>query len=300
MDYLTSSQVRSGLRDRGSLVQFIEGELKYKTNPVFYEAVDLGIAPYLARQVNGWWLLSHYPGSLPFQIHLAQVSELTFDYCAKAMQSFHVHHLGYFLFIFTKDYSYILFMATEWSLERIPKPGSPVWPFLPKPYPRFLLVNCQNPTKNDVSVLSYMTLHQSFANPPDIHTRILQALKSSERREPLPEWFLPYWYRLRDPAQLQETVNNGKELLARAEECLMDCLASESLAKVDEACEHLHSVVQLDGFDTLLTEEERYRLQLALRRLDDAQDFFEDGEIDEGMMALQDALLHVNHISNTI
>ena len=223
MDYLTSSQVRSGLRDRGSLVQFIEGELKYKTNPVFYEAVDLGIAPYLARQVNGWWLLSHYPGSLPFQIHLAQVSELTFDYCAKAMQSFHVHHLGYFLFIFTKDYSYILFMATEWSLERIPKPGSPVWPFLPKPYPRFLLVNCQNPTKNDVSVLSYMTLHQSFAIPPDIHTRILQALKSSECRKP--EWFMPYWYGLRDPTQPQETVNE-EELLARAEECLMNCLAS--------------------------------------------------------------------------
>jgi hypothetical protein len=133
-----------------------------------------------------------------------------------------------------------------------------------------------------------------------MHTRILQALKSSERREPLPEWFLPYWYRLRDPAQLQETVNDGKELLARAEECLMDCLASESLAKVDEAWEYLEWVMQLDDFDTLMAKEERHRLQYALRRIGDAQDFFENGEIDESMMALQDALFYVNHISNAI
>lgn len=300
LGYLTTSQIRSGLKDRDSLIRFIESELGYTANPVFYEAIDLGITPYLARRVSSWWLLSHYAGNLPFQIHLAQVSELTFNYCTSAMQSFHSHHPGYFLFIFTKDYSYVLFMATEWSLERIPKAGSPTWPFLPKPYPRFVLVNCQNPTESDASVLRRLKLHQSVASPPDMHARIIQALKLAERWEPFPEWFLPYWYRLRDPAQLQEALGDTEELLTQAEACLMECLASESLAKADEACEYLDGVIQLDDFDTLLAEEERHRLQLALRRIGDAQDFFESGEIDDGMIALQDTLFYINHARNAI
>lgn len=300
LNYLSIAQLRSGLKDRESLTEFLSTQLGYKADPVFYEATDLGTPPYLARRVNSWWLLSHYPGNLPFQIHLAQVSELTFNYCTSAMQSFHSHHPGYFLFIFTKDYSYMLFMATEWSLERIPRPGSPIWPFLPKPYPRFLLVNRQNPTESDVSVLRRLKLHQSVTTPPDIHARIIQALRSVERWEPFPEWFLPYWYRLRDPAQLQEALGDTEELLTQAEACLTECLTSESLAKADEACEYLDGVIQLDDFDTLLAEEERHRLQLALRRIGDAQDFFESDEIDDGMIALQDALFYINHARNAI
>lgn len=304
MNYLTVAQVRSGLKDRDSLIRFVESELGYTANLVFFEAADLGIPPHLARQVNSWWLLSHYVDKPPFQIHLAQVRELTFNYCANVMKSFHSHHPGYYLFIFTKDYSDVLFIATEWSLERKPKAGSPIWPFLPKPYPRFVLVNRQNPTENDASVLRRLKFHQSVAGPPDMHARIIEALKSGERWEPLPQWFLPYWNRLRDPAQLQEVLGNTQGLLTQAEECLeeclMECLTSEALDKAGEACEYLKRVIQLDDIDTLLAKEKRHWLQLALRGIGDARDFFESGEIDDGMIALQDALFHINLAKDTI
>jgi hypothetical protein len=80
----------------------------------------------------------------------------------------------------------------------------------------------------------------------------------------------------------------------------MDCLASESLATVDEACEHLDGVIQLDDFDALLAQEERQRLQYALCRIGDAQDCFENDEIDDGMISLQDALFCINHARNAI
>ncbi|GAH08419.1 unnamed protein product, partial [marine sediment metagenome] len=138
-------------------------------------------------------------------------------------------------------------------------------------------------------MLRRLAVHPTITSPLDIHTRIIEALKSAERWEPIPDWFLPYWYRLRDPAQLEEALGDTEELLIQAEACLMECLASESLAKADEACEYLDGVIQLDDFDTLLAEEARQRLQLTLRRIGDAQDFFESGEIDDGMIALQDA-----------
>lgn len=70
------------VRDREGLVQFLDRELGYRVNPIFFEATDLRIPPYLSRQVDTWWLVSNYPGHLPFQIHLVQIGELpAFNLC---------------------------------------------------------------------------------------------------------------------------------------------------------------------------------------------------------------------------
>lgn len=205
-------RIVANLKGKDNLIQFLEQELGYKTTPVFYEATDLKIPLYLAKEVKGWWLVSHYPGDLPFQVHLLQIRELTFNFCRKIIDSFSRQHPGYSLFIFTKDYSYLLFITIEWSLERRPWPGRSIWPKLPKPYYRFLLMNRAHPTSNDLEVLNQLRADLPRSDPALIYQKVVEALKLSEHWGGLPEWFMPWYYRLGFSPRLWEKLRRSGEI----------------------------------------------------------------------------------------
>jgi len=191
LEHLTPAQIRSALKDRDSLVQLLESSLGYRTNLVSYEATDLGVAPYLAKRVNSWWLLSHYTGNLPFQIHLVQLGELpAFNLCRDIVDSFRRHRPGYFLFTFTQDYCYVLFITVELSLERRPY----TWLRLPKPYYRFLLANRTHPSPGVLEALTRLRVEPSESDPARIHKKVLEALRFSEHPSELPKWFWSAWY----------------------------------------------------------------------------------------------------------
>jgi len=114
-----------------------------------------------------WWLISHYLSPSPSQVHLVQIKELTVYPCRHIAISFARRHPGYYLFIFTKDYSYLVFMAIEWSRERKPSPGRLVWPFWLKPYYFYLLINRHAPTENDIIVLNWLSLDYFRYHPTD-------------------------------------------------------------------------------------------------------------------------------------
>lgn len=186
------SQIRSGLKDRESLIRFLADPLGYVVTPIFWEARDLGIPPYIAKQVNNWWQLINHPGSIPFQVHLCEVAELTFYICCDVINSFIRRHPGNYLFVFTQDYCHMVFMTVERVLERRPF----TWRREPKYYYRFLLTNCSNPTGNDVRVLSELRVDSSLIDSATIHNKIVTALKLSEHGNELPEWFMPWYFRL--------------------------------------------------------------------------------------------------------
>lgn len=189
---MTPSQVKNGLRDRNSLVQFLNTALRYRTAPVAYENVteELRIPPYLSTRINGWWLISSYPGSVPFQIHFVEVNELTFYTCKDIVVSFLRSHPANYLFIFTKDYCYIVLFAVERSFER----RQYTWRLEPKYYYRFSLLDCCNPTHNDLLVLHRLCLEHSTEDPVAIYDRVMTALKLA--RPSIPEWFMPWYYRM--------------------------------------------------------------------------------------------------------
>lgn len=117
---MTPAQVKNGLKDRNSLMQFLNTVLGYRTAPVVYDnpTDELRIPPYLCTRINGWWLICSYPGRVPFQIHFAEVKELTFYTCRDIVVSFLRSHPANYLFIFTRDYCHIVLFAVERSLER--------------------------------------------------------------------------------------------------------------------------------------------------------------------------------------
>ena len=184
------AQVRSGLKDRDSLVRFLERELGYKTTLVSYEATELDIPPYLAGEVTGWWLVSDYSGKPPFQIHFAEIKELTLYPCRSIVNFFLNRHPGYYLFIFTQNYCYVLFLTIELSLERRPN----TLQLLPKYYHRFFLLDCANPTGNDAYVLTKLQAEPTQNNPVMLYNKVLDALKLPGHD--LPEWFMSWYYRL--------------------------------------------------------------------------------------------------------
>jgi len=189
---LTLAQVRNGLRDRKSLVQFIDTVLGYRTAPVVYEnpTQELRIPSYLSAEIKGWWLLCSYPGKIPFQIHLAEVKELTFYACRNIVDSFLRSHPANYLFIFTKDYRYTVFFAVERSLEKRPH----TWRLEPKYYYRFLLTDCRNPTQSDLLVLERIRLEDSSEEPVALYDKVVAALKPASNETP--GWFMPWYYRM--------------------------------------------------------------------------------------------------------
>lgn len=296
--YLTPHEVRGKLKDRAGLTHFLGNELGYKTNPVIFQAADLGISEGSSKQISGMWLLSHYAGNLPFQIFLVHLKERpTFGYCAGLIHSFGKRRPGYYLFILTMDYSYILFMSIELSLERIPKPGKSVWPFGSKPYPRFLLIDSENLTTDDIYVLSRMKRDPKVVDPAEIHTRVIQALKSLDNHSPFPEWFLPYFYGLHDPSMLCVEIDKVAERLCQAESSLMDWLERPFVyGKLDEATTCLGLVLEFGESQELLNEEERGRLCDAIDRIGDAQEYSESDEENERTLALQEAIGCIDHV----
>jgi hypothetical protein len=192
VDYLTPSLVRSGLKDRDNLFKFFADGLGYITAPVFWEAKDLDIPQYLSTRIISWWLISRYPGRIPFQVHFAEVKELTFYICRDIVMSFLRSHPANYLFIFTQDYSYIVFFAVERSFEKRPY----TWRREPKYYYRFLFADCSNPTSNDLNVLEGIRLAPSLVDSAIIYDKVVAALKISEYGNELPEWFMPWYYRM--------------------------------------------------------------------------------------------------------
>lgn len=192
MDSLTQAQVRNGLKDINSIVQFMSAELGYRTAPVFYEnpTQDLRIPSYLSTKINSWWLLCSYPGEIPFQIHLAEIKELTFHACRDIAIFFLRSHPANYLFVYTKNYSHIVFFCVERSFEKRPY----TWTREPKYYCRFLVTDCRNPTHNDLLVLDKFRLDQLPADPDAIYNKVVNALKVG--RGSIPTWFMPWYYRL--------------------------------------------------------------------------------------------------------
>jgi len=212
LEYLTPTQVRSGLKDRENLIRFLSTGLGYKTGPVFYEnpAEDLRLSRSLTKQVSSWWLLSHYPGGLPFQIHLVELEELPgFNLCRDIVDSFLRYRPGYFLFLLTKDYCHMLFITVELSLERRPF----TWQWMPKPYPRYLLVDCSNPRSSDLQALTNLRVEPSESDPATLHKRVLDALKPSGYYSDLPDWFWSPWYhRLGYPQDVYDKLKESGKI----------------------------------------------------------------------------------------
>lgn len=282
---------------KGGLADFLGGYLGYKTLGVFYEASDLQIPPYLARDISAWWLLSHYPGQLPFQIHLVETEEFTFHYCQTVVHYFYHRHPGYFLFILTKDYSYLFFTVVDWSLERKPWSGYPDWLFLPKPYDRFLLLDRNRPTRNDVAVLSWLQLDSSENNEPSsIYDKVLLALKLSQPSEGLPEWFVPEYYRVDDSSHARQVAAEAIDYLGEAYEALLNCLAGESLYAAGKAGDCLASLMQNETFVRTLAEESRGRLEYALSQIEEAQTLFEEDDREGGLLCIQEATFSIEDV----
>lgn len=215
------------------------------------------------------------------------------------MQWFHNRYPGYYLFVFTENYVHLVFMAIEWSMERRPAADSQIWPFEPKPYPRLLFIDRKNLNENDLLTLSTMSIQQPVVEPAVLHSRIIHAMKKVERWEPIPEWFLPYWYRLRDPAQYFEAINDVGTLLTQATDCLSSCLASDSLSELEAVYEYIQCVIDLKEVDELLEVEDMQRLQYCLRRLGDAQEAYED-DVEDAMLCIQDALIGINEVQDKL
>lgn len=187
-------------------MQFMSAGLGYKTMPVVYESPgeELRIPPYLSIRINGWWLLCSYPGRVPFQIHLAEVSELTFYTCRNIVVSFLRSHPANYLHLFTKDYCYIVFLAVERSFEKRPH----TWQLEPKYYYRFLLMNRSNPSQNDLLVLDGFRHERSIEDSVAIYDRVIAALKTAGQSNETPEWFMPWYYRT---GYSEETYDRLKE-----------------------------------------------------------------------------------------
>lgn len=189
---MTPSQVKNGLRDRNSLEQFLNAVLGYRTSLVAYEnpTEELRIPPDLSTRINGWWLMSSYPGRVPFQIHFAEVQKLTF-YLSRSIADFFMRrHPGNYLFMLTHDYCHLVLFSIERSLER----RANTFILEPKPYYRYLIVDCSNPSSNALETLAALRLDPSLTDPDVIHQRVLTALKRS--KEEIPEWFMEWYYRL--------------------------------------------------------------------------------------------------------
>jgi len=191
--------IRSGISQvvcKDTLAAFLNNHLGYRTSSVSYEASDFHIPKYLSAGISEWWILSDYPGQVAFQIHLVKVNDLSFSNCKTIITSFSEKHAGgRFLFVFTKSYRYLVFMTVEWSLERKPSWGKPVWPKVPKAYCHHLLVNRIQPTHNDGVVLSSMRLQHSDIDQLKMYDQIISALKSSRPLEAAPKWFYAYTYK---------------------------------------------------------------------------------------------------------
>jgi len=196
---------------KDGLADFLKTYLLYEVSPVSYKPSELQIPPYLAKETSAWWLLSHYRGKSPFQIHLVETKNFTFQYCGDVLNSFYQRYAGgHYLFIFTKDYSYLFLATIEWSLERRPQKGHKVWPKLPKPYCRSHILNRYNPTANDIQVIKLLRLEHSDAEPSAIFEKTVQALNSS--RGDVPEWFMPWYYRLGFPPSTWEKLKGSGKI----------------------------------------------------------------------------------------
>ena len=288
----------SNVSCKDNFAAFLKEYLGYENSPVFYEPSDLQIPPYLARDISTWWLLSHYPGQLPFQVHLVETKEFTFHYCQSVVHSFYHRHPGYFLFILTKDYSYLFFTVVDWSLERKPWSGYPDWLFLPKPYLRFLLLNRNRPTKNDAVVLNWLQLDSSEdIEPPALYDKVLQSLKLSQPLRGLPEWFVPYYYKVRELiSYYREVADEAIDYLVEAHEALLNCLTSESLYMAEKAGSCLVSFMQCETFVQTLAEEDRGRLEYALGQIGEGQTLFEEDDKEEGLLSMQEATFAIEHV----
>lgn len=288
------ARIGTSLKDRDNLVGFLSQELGYKTDPVFYEPADLQIPPYLARYVQGWWCLTHYEGRLPFQVHLVQLTERPMlSLCRDIMQSFSQRHPGYFLFIFTKDYDWLLFMAIEWSLERIPRPGHDVWPKLPKPYPRVLLLNRHRLTENDLAVLGWFRIEPWDTEPLAMYQMVLLAFKLSEPWDGYPDWFQPYYYGLGHISRSEERKLQVEECLSKAEDSLRECLAAFSSAKIEEACDLLLAVTKQDEYVEGVPAGLWDPILRALTLAEEARDLLAEDITEEGVEALEGAIREI-------
>ena len=204
MNSLTPAQVKSGLKDRNSLVQFMNNVLGYKTSLVAYEnpTEELRIPPYLCTRINGWWLICSYPGKILFQIHLAEIKELTFYMCKDIAVSFLRSHPANYLFIFTKNYCHIAFFGVDRSLEKRPY----TWELGTKYYYRFLLMDCHNPRSNDLRVLDSLRLDASTTDAIIVYDKVIEALNLDN--SDVPKWFMQWYYQM---GYSEETYDRLKE-----------------------------------------------------------------------------------------
>lgn len=190
MTVLTAAQIREGLRNKDSLVSFLQRHLGFNTNPIFYEATHLRIPSYVAAKINSWWLLCSYPGKVPFQIHFAEIKEFTFYVCRDIVSAFLRSHPANYLFIFTEDYYYMFFLSAERSLEKRPY----TWRPEPKYYWRQLFVDCRSPGPNELLVLDRLRIDPACVDSVAIYSKVIGALRFA--RSDVPEWFMPWYYRM--------------------------------------------------------------------------------------------------------
>jgi hypothetical protein len=205
VESLTQAQVRSGLKDRNSLVQFMSAVLGFKTEPVAYAnpVEELRIPAYLSTKINSWWLICSYSGEVPFRIYLGEIKELTFYACKDIAISLLRNHPANHLFVFTKNYCHIVFFSVERSFEKRPY----TWTRAVKYYCRFLVTDCYNPTHNDLFVLDRFRLDQLPADPDTIFNKVINALKAS--RGAIPTWFMPLYYHLGFPRKVYDRLRRS-------------------------------------------------------------------------------------------
>lgn len=206
VEKLVLAEVKSGLKDRGSLLQFMSASLGYKVDPVLYEnpTQDLRIPGYLASKINSWWLVCSYPGKVPFQIYFAEIRELTFYLCRDIVDAFLCSHPANYLFIFTKDYRYMLFLSVERSLEKRPY----TWRLGTKYYWRQLFVNCCNPGSSELLVLDRLRIDPACTDPLAIYDKVIGALKLASND--IPEWFMPWYYRMGFSVEGYERLHDSR------------------------------------------------------------------------------------------
>jgi len=192
MGSLTLAQVRNGLKDRTSLVRFVNDALGYRAAPVFYgnPTQDLRIPSYVSAKINSWWLICSYPGKILFQIHLAEIKELTFYICKDIAVSFLRSHPANYLFIFTRNYCHIAFFCVDRSLEKRPY----TWELGTKYYYRFLVMDCHNPKSNDLRVLDSLRLDASTTDAIIVYDKVIEALNLAT--SDVPEWFMQWYYQM--------------------------------------------------------------------------------------------------------
>ncbi|MCL0057980.1 hypothetical protein M1N05_02810, partial [Dehalococcoidales bacterium] len=159
---MTNVEEIKSANSKEGLARYLEKNLGYRVTDVSYQPTQLDLPARPSEAIQSAYLLSDY-GKL-FQVYLFETSSLTRTILRSILEPFYQRHpAGDYLFVFTKDYSQLLFV----SPQRILRPGKPV----PTLQLRILPIDPSNVYHTDLEVLNGIILAPTEQYPEIIRQK---------------------------------------------------------------------------------------------------------------------------------